>query len=107
MSAIRLRPGREKSLLRRHPWIFSGAIQRVEDEPPPGGTVDVLSSEGQFLARASYSPTSQIRARAWTFEEEPVDKEFFRKRIRAAIAARSMLSPSPLTPLPQGEGDAL
>lgn len=88
MSVILLRPGREKSLLRRHPWIFSGAIQRVEDEPPPGGTVDLLSSEGHFLARASYSPTSQIRARAWTFEEEPVDKEFFRKRIRAAIQVR-------------------
>src|SRR5512139_2329980 len=91
MAAVLLRPGREKSLLRRHPWIFSGAIQRVEDEPVSGGTVDVLSSDRHFLARASYSPASQIRARAWTFEEEPVDKEFFRKRIRAAIAARSPL----------------
>ncbi|HET9914993.1 MAG TPA: class I SAM-dependent methyltransferase [Anaerolineales bacterium] len=88
MSAILLRPGREKSLLRRHPWIFSGAIQRVEDEPVSGGTVDLLSSDRQFLARAAYSPTSQIRARVWTFEDEPVDKEFFRKRIRSAIRAR-------------------
>ena len=45
-----------------------------------GGTVDLLSSNKQFLARASYSPTSQIRARVWTFEDEPVDKEFFRKQ---------------------------
>ncbi len=56
-----------------------------------GGTVDLLSSNKQFLARASYSPNSQIRARVWTFEDEPVDKEFFRKRIRAAIAVTSKL----------------
>ncbi len=67
MSAVILKPGREKSLLRRHPWIFSGAVQHVEEEPVSGGTVDLLSSGRQFLARASYSPTSQIRARAWTF----------------------------------------
>lgn len=88
MARVTLRPGREKSLLRHHPWIFSGAVQHVEDEPAPGGTVDLLSYDKQFLARASYSPTSQIRARAWTFEDEPVDKEFFRKRIRAAIQLR-------------------
>lgn len=95
MANLILRPGREKSLLRRHPWIFSGAVQRVENEPPPGGSVDVLSSDKQFLARASYSPTSQIRARAWTFEDESVDKEFFRKRIHSAIQSRD---PWRLTP---------
>ncbi len=85
---IFLKPGREKSLLRRHPWIFSGAIQRVDDEPASGGTVDVLSSKGDFLARAAYSPTSQIRARVWTFDEEPVDADFFRRKIHSAIRAR-------------------
>jgi 23S rRNA (cytosine1962-C5)-methyltransferase len=88
MANVVLKPGREKSLLRRHPWIFSGAIHSVSDEPAPGGTVDLLSSDKQFLARASYSPTSQIRARAWTFEDEPVDREFFRQRIRSAIQLR-------------------
>jgi 23S rRNA (cytosine1962-C5)-methyltransferase len=88
MVSVILRPGRDKSLLRRHPWIFSGAIQRVEAEPASGGTVDLLSCDKQFLARASFSPTSQIRARAWTFEDEPVDQEFFRKRIRSAIQSR-------------------
>ena len=88
MTSILLRPGREKSVLRRHPWIFSGAIQQVTGEPVAGETVDLLSSRGEFLARAAYSPTSQIRARAWTFEDEPVDKEFFRKRIRSAIQTR-------------------
>ncbi len=91
MASVILRPGREKSVLRQHPWIFSGAVQRVEQEPTPGGTVDLLSSDGQFLARASYSPTSQIRARVWTFKEEPVDKEFFRTKIRKAIDTRHSL----------------
>src|SRR5262245_29837610 len=91
MPTVILKPGRQKSLLRRHPWLFSGAIQKVEGEPVSGGTVDLLSSESKFIARASYSPTSQIRVRVWTFEEEPVDQEFFRKRIRSAINTRKSL----------------
>ena len=87
---ITLNPNREKSLLRRHPWIFASAIKHVDANLESGSTVDLLSSEGHFLARASYSPISQIRARAWTFSDEPVDKEFFRKKIRAAIALRNM-----------------
>lgn len=97
MSAIILKPGREKSLLRRHPWLFSGAVQHVENTPISGETVDLLSSERQFLARASYSPTSQIRARAWTFEEEPVDEDFFRRKIRAAIRSRETQKLTPHT----------
>ena len=91
-SAIILKPRREKSLLRRHPWVFSGAVQRLEEEPGSGGTVDVLSSNGKFLARAAYSPTSQIRARVWTFEDEPVDAGFFRRRIRSAVDMRQTLN---------------
>lgn len=83
-----LKPGREKSLLRRHPWIFSGAVDRVDGEPASGSTVSVLSARGDFLAHAAYSPTSQIRARAWTFADEPVDGDFLRRKIRAAIDAR-------------------
>ena len=94
---IVLKPGREKSLLRHHPWIFSGAIQSVDENPAlrqaqgiaSGSTVDLLSSNGELLARASYSPHSQIRARVWTFKDEPVDKDFFRKRIQSAVAARN------------------
>jgi 23S rRNA (cytosine1962-C5)-methyltransferase len=89
---IILNPNREKSLLRRHPWVFASAIKHVDENPAPGSTVDLISSEGLFLARASYSPHSQIRARAWTFEDEQVDKEFFRKKIRAAIAQRLTLN---------------
>jgi 23S rRNA (cytosine1962-C5)-methyltransferase len=87
---IKLNAGREKSLLRRHPWVFASAIHSVDVEPASGSTVDLISSEGHFLARASYSPISQIRARVWTFtDDEQVDKEFFRRKIRSAIALRN------------------
>jgi 23S rRNA (cytosine1962-C5)-methyltransferase len=92
MSSIILKPGREKSLLRHHPWIFSGAVHHADENIGSGETVNILSSTWQFLARASYSPTSQIRARAWTFEDEPVDREFFRKRIRSAVQSRDTWS---------------
>jgi 23S rRNA (cytosine1962-C5)-methyltransferase len=93
MANLILKPGREKSLLRRHPWIFSGAVQQV-DEPSvaSGSTVDLLAFNGQFLARAAYSPISQIRARVWTFDSnENIDADFFRKRICAAIVKRQTL----------------
>jgi 23S rRNA (cytosine1962-C5)-methyltransferase len=93
MANLILKPGREKSVLRRHPWIFSGAVQRV-DEPSAasGSTVDLLAFNGQFLARAAYSPISQIRARVWTFADESIDADFFRKRIRQAIVKRQTLN---------------
>lgn len=91
MPALILKQGREKSLLRRHPWIFSGAIHHMDEEAASGATVDLLSFDKQFLARASYSPHSQIRARVWTFDDEPVDREFFRKKIRASLATRYQL----------------
>jgi len=90
MPAITLKPGRDKSLLRRHPWVFSGAIAHVDGNPQPGQTVDVLDSKGVFLARAAYSPHSQIRARVWTFDpSETLDADFFRRRIQRAIQSRS------------------
>ena len=87
---IKLNAGREKSLLRRHPWVFASALQKLDQDIASGSTIDLLSSDGQFLARASYSPISQIRARVWTFEDEPVDREFFRKRIKSAIELRQL-----------------
>ena len=91
MPALVLKPGREKSLLRRHPWIFSGAVDRVDGNPDSGATLDLLSFTGEFLARAAYSPHSQIRARVWTFDpSEPVDADFFRRRIRSAISSRQL-----------------
>jgi len=96
MPTLTLKPGREKSLLRRHPWIFSGAVQRVDGDPEAGATVDLLSSKGDFLARGDYSPHSQIRARVWTFDpSEAVEADFFRRRIKNAILVRAGLRPAP------------
>ncbi len=89
MAELILKPGREKSLLRRHPWIFSGAVEHVSGSPQPGETLDVLDAKKHFLARAAYSPVSQIRARVWTFDEnETVDKDFFDRRITRALNLR-------------------
>jgi 23S rRNA (cytosine1962-C5)-methyltransferase len=90
---ILLKAGREKSLLRRHPWIFSGAIERVDGVTGSGDTMPVRDSSGNFLAWAAYNPDSQISARVWSFSEaEIVDAEFFRGRISNALAARNELN---------------
>lgn len=99
MPTLILKPGREKSLLRRHPWIFSGAVDKVTGSPQPGETVEVRDAQGNWLARAAYSPTSQIRARVWTFDlGEAVDADFFRRRIQSALERRAMFGFSPLSP---------
>ncbi|HEY5132339.1 MAG TPA: class I SAM-dependent methyltransferase [Candidatus Krumholzibacteriaceae bacterium] len=92
MKAVVLKRGREKSLMRRHPWIFSGAIARVEGKPRRGETVDILAAEGAVLARGSYSPASQITVRVWTFDpQEDVSPEFFHGRLERAIDSRRAL----------------
>lgn len=91
LPVLRLAPGREKSLRLRHPWLFSGAIERVEGQPKPGDTVEVRAHDGSVLALAAYSPHSQIRARVWSFEPTRIDAAFFAGRVRDAIAARSEL----------------
>lgn len=87
-----LERGREKSLRRRHPWVFSGAVARIEGGPAPGSTVRVQAHDGQFLAWAAISPASQIRLRVWSFEQDDsIDEAFFRRRLRSAIALRERL----------------
>ena len=87
MKILRLKDGRDRSLQRRHPWIFDGAIASGDGEA--GETVRVESHEGKFLAWAAYSPSSKIRARVWSFEEaQRIDAPFFAARIAAAIRAR-------------------
>jgi 23S rRNA (cytosine1962-C5)-methyltransferase len=86
--SIILNKGRDKSLRRRHPWIFSRGINRVEGEPKLGETVDVLSANGEWLAKAAYSPNSQIRARVWSFDKINIDLTFFIKRIEMAKMLR-------------------
>lgn len=87
---LRLKAGRERSLALRHPWIFSGAIEKVEGNPAPGATVDVVDAAGAFAARAAWSPISQIQARVWSFEPDTaIDAAFFTRSIARAAAARA------------------
>ncbi|MDH2915378.1 MAG: class I SAM-dependent rRNA methyltransferase [Gallionella sp.] len=89
---ITLKEGREKSLQRRHPWIFSGAIECIDGAPKSGDTVPVRDAAGNFLAWAAYNADSQITARVWSWHErDAIDKAFFHKRIGDALAARRML----------------
>jgi 23S rRNA (cytosine1962-C5)-methyltransferase len=101
-----LKPGREKSLKRRHPWVFSGGIAKVEGQPQPGDTVEVHSADGAFLAVAAYSPESQIRARVWSWTAGDIDAGFFAQRIARAAAARSVAAGEG-TRLVHGESDGL
>lgn len=92
LPAIILQEGREKALNRRHPWLFSNAIDKVLNTPNRGDTVEVLSSKGQWLARAAYSPSSQIRARIWSFDQaETIDLDFFVRKISRAWQLRQSL----------------
>jgi len=88
MKTIRLREGKERSLLRRHPWIFESAIAKGGADA--GETVRVESAQGQFLAWAAFSPNSKIRARVWSFDEgQRIDAPFFRALVAQSIRARA------------------
>jgi 23S rRNA (cytosine1962-C5)-methyltransferase len=88
-----LAKGREKSLLRRHPWVFSGAVTRVEGKANSGDTIDIVDSQGKWLARGAFSPSSQIRARVWTFrQDEDIDIEFFVRRLQQAQSWRNWIA---------------
>jgi 23S rRNA (cytosine1962-C5)-methyltransferase len=108
-AGLTLKPERERSLLRRHPWIFSGAIGRLVGTPGSGDTVEVRSSDGRFLAWAAYSPESQIRARVWSFEEaELPGPALFRRRLESALALRNAVVPQETAyRLVHGEADRL
>ncbi len=84
--------GREKSLQRRHPWVFSGAVERIEGAPASGDTVQVCDTQGGFLAWAAYNPQSQICARVWSWQAaEKIDADFIYRKISNALNARNQL----------------
>ena len=93
MNKLILKPGREKSLKRRHPWVFSGAVAKVTGTPGSGETIELHSSAGEFLAVAAYSPQSQIVARVWDWTQRDIDPGFFRDRIERALGLRAHLLP--------------
>ena len=90
-----LKKGRDHSLRQRHPWVFSGAIERVDGNPASGETLDILTPDGEFLAKAAYSPQSSIRARVWAWDEVEIDVSFFEERIRLAVELRNRLNLDP------------
>jgi 23S rRNA (cytosine1962-C5)-methyltransferase len=108
---IILKPGKEKSLLRRHPWVFSGAIASVEGKPGRGETVRIVAQDGRFLATAAWNPDANIRARVWDWDEATrIDEAFFQARLAAAIALRRRLQPRDALEaerLVHGESDGL
>ncbi|MDY0092178.1 MAG: class I SAM-dependent methyltransferase [Candidatus Vecturithrix sp.] len=92
MAIITLKPQREKSLLRCHPWVFTGAVAQVQGIPQSGETVEVLSSQGELFGRGAYSPHSQIVVRIWSFDPaEEITPAFFRTRLQRGIAGRQAL----------------
>ena len=92
MTELILKPGKERSLYRRHPWIFEGSVARLNGRAKPGDTVDVLDADGRVLARAAWSPKSQIRARIWSFDSQTIiDDAFFKRRVSDAVARRQAM----------------
>ena len=92
MEVLTLKPDREKSLLRRHPWIFSGAIKSVSGQPEAGEILKVVSSSGEFLGQCSFNSKSSICGRMWNFDEEEVNRELLISKMRIAINIRKDLS---------------
>jgi 23S rRNA (cytosine1962-C5)-methyltransferase len=107
MKSIRLRDGKDRSLLRRHPWVFQGSV--ASGKADAGETVRVDAADGRFLAWGAYSPASMIRVRAWSFDEaERIDRAFFQRRITAAVGLRRRLPiDSDGVRLVHGEADGL
>jgi 23S rRNA (cytosine1962-C5)-methyltransferase len=107
MKTLRLRPGKERSLLRRHPWIFESAIAKGGGDA--GETVRIEADDGRFLAWAAFSPHSKIRARAWSFDDpQRIDAAFMASRVSSAVAARERFElPSDGVRLVHGEADGL
>lgn len=92
MTQLNLKPGRERSVLRRHPWIFDGAVDSLAGRARSGDTVEVVAADGRILGRAAWSPSSRIRARVWSFDPaETIDDAFFKRRISQALSRRAAL----------------
>ncbi len=90
MAQLILKPGKERSVMRRHPWIFAGSVAQLTGRAKSGDTVEVLSAAGKLLGRAAWSPESMIRARMWCFDgDTPIDHAFFKRNVAAAVARRA------------------
>lgn len=108
MLIVRLHPKKEGLLLKGHPWLFSGSVDRVQGEVGDG-LCRVIDSGGRFVAHALYNPCSQIAIRVLSLEKGAIDSDFFARRIDAAIALRKQIIPEDTTcyRLINAEGDGL
>ena len=92
MTSIRLKKTADSFIKRKHPWIFSGAIEKVEGNPSNGQTVQIFSSDKKLIGNGNFSPSSQIRVRVWSFDsEENIDRDFFRRKISLAQSLREKI----------------
>ena len=112
MNQIYLKPGRDESLHRFHPWIFSGAVRNIEGSPVEGDVVEVLSADGDFLAMGHYQPAGSITVRVLSFTQQAVDQNFWKDQLQKAYILRQSLglAGNPDTTayrLVHGEGDGL
>lgn len=90
---LRLKPGKERSLHRRHPWVYDTAVVAVRGKPQAGELVAVRAHDGDWLAWAAYAPASTLRARCWSFiESDVVDGAWFAARVQQAVRRRDHLA---------------
>ena len=87
---LHLAPGKDKAVMRRHPWLFSGAVRRVEGNPQEGDLVDVVAADGRWLAVGHYQSDSII-CKVLSFDTQQVDESFFRERLQSAVAYRERM----------------
>jgi 23S rRNA (cytosine1962-C5)-methyltransferase len=87
---IVIKAGREKPINQQHPWIFSGAIDEIKGDPQPGDIVTVTDKKGRFLARGYWNVKSQIQVRILTWQDEPIDDDWWHKMLKRAIEARAV-----------------
>lgn len=107
---VLLHPKRARPFYGHHPWVYAGAIAAVEGDPPDGAEVDLVSHTGQFIARGLYNSASKIRVRLYSWKEQPLDRDFFRDRLAAAVRLRELLgltAPHTACRLVFSEGDGL
>jgi 23S rRNA (cytosine1962-C5)-methyltransferase len=104
-----LKPGRERPVLNGHPWLFSGAIERIEGEEKEGGVADIFDSKKNWLARGLFNPKSQLRVRLLTWKKESIDQRFFSRRLSQALTFREhqLAASNNAYRVINGEGDFL
>ena len=88
---IILKHGRDKNVRAHHPWVFSGAVDKVKGKPRLGETVEVRAANGDLLGLGAWSPESQIQVRLWSMTEASIDRAFFIKQVQQALAYRQQL----------------